>query len=84
MPLGTKDAWAGWGVHRAEFRSGTACKGWDTLGLCAVCFGTFQESAMRFEVKWANGHWIIFDNVSYSVARFAGTRKEIDRIYEFG
>jgi hypothetical protein len=39
---------------------------------------------MRFVIRWANGHWVIFDLESYSVARFAGTRKEIERIYEFG
>lgn len=39
---------------------------------------------MRYVIRWTNGHWVILDTHTYSVARFAGTKKEIDRIFEFG
>lgn len=39
---------------------------------------------MRYEIRWCNGHWVVFDTLNYEPVRFAGTRKEIDRIFEFG
>lgn len=38
----------------------------------------------RFEIRWLHGQWIIFDTHQYKPVRFAGTRKEIDRIYATG
>jgi hypothetical protein len=53
-----------------------------------VCFGTFKETAMadqaRFTIRWANGHYVIFDWQQFKPVRCAGTQKEIDRIFATG
>lgn len=36
----------------------------------------------RYDVRWTNGHWIIFDNQDFCVARFADTHEAIKRIFE--
>lgn len=38
----------------------------------------------RFVIKWTNGHYVIFDRERFCVARFAGTRKDIERIFKTG
>jgi hypothetical protein len=38
----------------------------------------------RFVIRWANGHYVIFDRERFVVARTAGTLKDIERIFQTG
>jgi len=33
---------------------------------------------MRYQKRWANGYWRVFDTLSYSTLRLAGTSAECD------
>lgn len=38
---------------------------------------------MRYEIRWANGYWRVFDTFTYSTVRLVGTYNECNEHVKF-